>query len=175
MPPIIGLSWRDDIERTGTLSFTEIDPCHTDFWTGLITSPYRHELEGEIWVLPWTHLQCDEKNLIKSHPKLLSWTGALEAASNAKIAMYWKWHELSEWDLAFALCHMLHRAAAARAEIELAHWRRPDRCPKLADVEKTTGEVYDEFWAVVKQFYADEEDLDCYRVLRRELCLPVDA
>ncbi|KAI0311363.1 hypothetical protein OF83DRAFT_1032422, partial [Amylostereum chailletii] len=53
LAPTIGLSCHDGIERTGTLSFRGIDVCHADSWAGLLTRLYRHELEGDIWVLPW--------------------------------------------------------------------------------------------------------------------------
>ncbi|KAI0313140.1 hypothetical protein OF83DRAFT_580182 [Amylostereum chailletii] len=178
---IIGFSWYDNIEHTGTPPFMAIDLCCTDFWAGLVMRRYRHELEGEIWVLPWTHLQCDQTNAFESHPRLVPWTGDLDVARNVKGGMYADWGDYAplapwknEWRLSFALCTMLHRTASARTEIKNDHWQYPDRYPKLEDVEKSTEEVYAELWAAVKRFYDSTADLEGYRELREGLCLSAD-
>ncbi|KAI0313137.1 hypothetical protein OF83DRAFT_1286417 [Amylostereum chailletii] len=178
---VVGPLWYDDIERTGRLPF--IDLCRTDFWAGLIgMRGYRHELEGEIWVLPWTHLQIDDDNNFQSHPRLVLWRESLEVAQLAKNGMYTYWGKhtplapwKSEWPLAYALCRMLHREAQARTEIKNGNEQNPDLYPKLEDVEKSTEEVYVDFWVAVKRFYVDTGDHRGYRELRKELCLLVDG
>ncbi|KAI0308552.1 hypothetical protein OF83DRAFT_1089745 [Amylostereum chailletii] len=107
--------------------------------------------------------------------------GDLDAARNAKKGMYADWGDYTplapwkdEWRLSFALCKMLQRAADARTEIKNDHWQYPDHYPPLKDVEKSTEEVYVDFWVVVKRFYVDGRDQKGYKELREELCLPVD-
>ncbi|KAI0311365.1 hypothetical protein OF83DRAFT_767088 [Amylostereum chailletii] len=181
LAPIIGLSWHDGIQRMGTRLFMAVDLCHPNFWAGLNARLYRHELEGKFWVLPWTHLQCDEKNVIRSHPKLVPWMGDLDAARNAKNGMYSDWKDYaplagweSEWPLAKSLCGMLFHAHYARVLVNDNYERNPNRYPKPEDAELAKEAVYEQFWAKVKQFYEDGGDMKGYEALSVELCLGVD-
>ncbi|KAI0313135.1 hypothetical protein OF83DRAFT_580074 [Amylostereum chailletii] len=183
---IVGLPSDEGVERTGTPPFMAVDLCHRNFWEGKIVRLYRHELEGKIWVLVWTHLQYDDDNEFQSHRVLVQWTGDLFTARNSKGAMHNDLYEFvplapwkSEWPLTRRLCWMLHDAEYARVCIRNGHWEKPHIYSKMQGeiqgVELSMEQVYVQFWIAVKEFYGKQGDLEGYRELREALHLPVDV